>query len=67
MLQPSSDTVAAMNTWLTIRTSIALFLVISGVGLAFSNASDGRVLIGSLFVTIGLTFFLRVALALGEK
>jgi hypothetical protein len=47
--------------------SIALFLLISGSGLGFSSAPEGRVLIGAMFATIGLAFFLRVVLSPREK
>jgi hypothetical protein len=53
-----------MNLWLTVRTCIALFLAVFGIGLIFAAAPTERLLIGSLIAAIGLSFLLRMALVL---
>ena len=53
-----------MNNWITVRTAAALFLVLFGIGLAFARSADGRIFIGSALAAVGLTFLLRLTLAL---
>jgi len=55
-----------MNTWLTLRTFLALFLIAFGIGLMFVRSEDTRLMIGALFVAIGATFLLRLGLALRQ-
>jgi hypothetical protein len=55
-----------MKVWMTVRTFCAVFLVALGVGLMFVRSEDGRLMLGALFVAIGLTFMLRIALVLRE-
>jgi hypothetical protein len=59
--------VPAMNIWLTVRTFIALFLVALGIGLMFVRSEDMRLMVGALFVAMGLTFMLRMALVLRQR
>jgi hypothetical protein len=48
-----------MNTWLTIRSFIALYLLL--FGLAFmANVPEERALIGAFFAAVALTFFWRL-------
>ncbi len=56
-----------MNIWLTVRTFIALFLIVFGVGLVFVRSEDSRILLGAVLAALGLTFMLRVALALRHR
>lgn len=65
--QHSWDIVAAMNAWLSVRTTIALFLVIFGIGLIFTPSPDGRLMVGAFLAAIGLTFLFWVGLALRER
>ncbi len=51
-----------MNTWLTIRTFVAIFLSTFGLGLMFIRSQDERLLLGSVIAAFGLTFLLRMAL-----
>ena len=51
-----------MNTWLKLRTFLALYVVILGIGLMFGHA-DGSSIIGALFVALGLRFLLPFVLA----
>jgi hypothetical protein len=53
-----------MNIWLTVRTCIAVFLVLFGIGLMFVRSEDERLMLGALFAAIGLTFIFRMALVL---
>jgi hypothetical protein len=56
-----------MNTWLTIRTFIAFYLLL--FGLAFmANAPQERALLGAFFAAVALTFFWRmwVAIVIGK-
>jgi hypothetical protein len=50
-----------MSTWLTVRTFIALFLAILGVGMMFT--ADIRIFVGAMIAAIGLTFLVRLAIA----
>ncbi len=54
------------DAWLTLRTFIALFLILFGVGLMFVHAEDNRILLGAVFAAIGLTFVLRMVLVLRQ-
>jgi hypothetical protein len=56
-----------MNLWLTVRTCIALFLTVFGIGFIFVATPTERLLIGSLITAIGLTFLLRMALVLRAR
>jgi hypothetical protein len=56
-----------MNIWLTVRTFIALFLVALGIGFMFVRSEDMRLMVGALFVAMGLTFLLRMALVLRQR
>ena len=56
--------VLPMNIWLTVRTFIALFLIVLGIGLVFVRTEDMRIMLGAVFAAIGLTFLLRMALVL---
>ena len=56
-----------MNIWLTVRTFLALFLIIFGVGLAFVRTEDMRILVGAALAAIGLTFMVRIALVLQQS
>jgi hypothetical protein len=55
-----------MNIWLTIRSFIALFLIVLGIGLVFVRTEDMRIMVGAAFAAIGLTFMLRIALVLRQ-
>lgn len=59
--------VLAMNTWLTIRTFIALFIAALGIGLMFVRLQDERLILGSLLFAIGVTFLLRMAIELRQS
>ncbi len=59
--------VLAMNIWLTVRTFIALVLILLGIGLMFVRSEDSRMLLGAVLAGIGLTFVLRMALALRQR
>lgn len=57
-----------MNIWLTIRTFGAVFLLFLGIGLLFVRTEEGgRIFIGALLIAIGVTFLLRLALALRKR
>jgi hypothetical protein len=69
MLMPNRKSrrkLLGMNIWLTIRTFIALFLVVFGIGVMF-NSWTSRLATGALFAAFGLTFLVRVALVLRER
>lgn len=53
-----------MNNWITIRTFLALFLMLFGIALMFSHAEGGRILLGVILAAIGSTFMVRLAIAL---
>jgi hypothetical protein len=56
-----------MDTWLTVRAFLALYVLICGIGLMFGQSDGGRVIIGALFVSVGLTFLLRLWMALRQQ
>jgi hypothetical protein len=53
-----------MNAWMTLRTGAAVFVALVGIGLMFVRSEDTRLVIGAFLAAIGLTFLLRVAIAL---
>lgn len=55
--------VPAMDIWLTIRSFIAFYLLLFGLGY-MSGASDQRVVLGSFFAALGLVFFWRLWIAM---
>jgi hypothetical protein len=59
--------VRVMNTWLTVRAFLALYVLICGIGLMFGQSDGGRVVIGALFVSVGLTFLLRLWVTLRQQ
>jgi hypothetical protein len=53
-----------MNTSLvTVRAFIAFFLAAFGIGFMFVRSEDSRILLGAFFTALGMTFLLRLALA----
>ena len=56
-----------MNTWLHIRTFIALFCTAVGIAMIFGPlGNDGRLIAGSFLVAVGLTFLLSFYVALRQ-
>lgn len=49
-----------------IRVFCAVFLVLLGIGLMFVRSEDARLMIGAALAAIGVTFLLRLALALRQ-
>jgi len=56
-----------MEPSLSVRLTIALFLVIFGIGLIFAPSPDGRLMVGAFLAALGLTFLFWVVLVLREK
>jgi hypothetical protein len=56
-----------MSLWLTVRAFIAIFLTAFGIGLIFVPTEDMRVFAGAVLVALGLTFLLRLGLALRQR
>ncbi len=56
-----------MNTWLTVRTFIAIFLGVFGLGLMFPRSDDMRLMLGALLFSLGAIFLLRMAIELRER
>ena len=56
-----------MNNWLTVRTFLAFFFAILGIGVTFVRSDDQRILLGAIIASIGLTFLLRLSIALRAK
>jgi hypothetical protein len=56
-----------MSLWLTVRAFIAIFLAAFGIGLMFVRTEDMRVFVGAALVALGLTFLLRLGLALRQR
>jgi len=52
-----------MDIWITIRSFIAFYLLLFGLGY-MSGASDQRVVLGSFFAALGLVFFWRLWIAM---
>jgi hypothetical protein len=58
-----------MNTWLTIRTFIAFYLLLLGLALMFGNSdvfgnSAVRAFLGPFLAALGLSFFWRLWVAM---
>jgi hypothetical protein len=53
-----------MNMWLTVRTFCALFLLTFGIGLIFGGAEHLSVTAGAFLAALGMTFLMRMAIAL---
>ncbi len=53
--------VLRMSTWLTVRTFIALFLALLGIGMMFTP--DIRIFVGAALAAIGFTFLVRLMVA----
>ncbi len=51
-----------MSKWLTVPTFLAFFLALAGLGLMFRP--EPLVMVGAVLAAIGLTFLLRLTLAL---
>jgi hypothetical protein len=45
-----------MNNMFAVRTFLALFVSIFGLGLIFAHENDGRIMLGAFIAAIGLTF-----------
>jgi hypothetical protein len=56
-----------MSLWLTVRAFIAIFLAAFGIGLMFVRTEDMRVFVGAALMALGLTFLLRLGLALRQR
>ncbi len=56
-----------MNPYLTLRTFIAVFLTLFGIGLIFVPPQDERMMIGAAIAAIGITFLLRMRIELRQQ
>jgi uncharacterized membrane protein YqaE (UPF0057 family) len=52
-----------METWMLVRTFIAFFLALFGVGLVAGTNESGA-LLGAVLAALGLTFLLRFWVAI---
>jgi hypothetical protein len=50
--------------WLHLRTFLAIFLAVLGIGLMFGRSSDPGLLPGAFFVALGVHYLLVLSLAL---
>ncbi len=60
----SCHTVSRMTNWLTVRTFLAFFLALAGLGLMLVRPPDPVVVVGALCAAIGLTFLFRLTMTL---
>ena len=51
-----------MNTWLKVKTFLALYVLVFGLGLTFGH-SDVNSMVGALLVSLGLRFLIPFAVA----
>jgi hypothetical protein len=52
-----------MDIWITIRTFIAFYLLLVGLGVMFGT-NDSRVFLGAFLAAIGVSFFWRLWVAM---